>query len=57
MNEPRLEKRSAKQQLRLYVPVRAAPQMEGAARAVVVRLLARLLSSAVQELEASDETY
>jgi hypothetical protein len=49
-----------KKQLRLYVPVAAAPRLEGMARGAVVKLLARLLTSAVQDrdatVEASDET-
>lgn len=52
--------RKPKKQLRLYVPVAAAPRLEGIARAAVVRLLARLLTSAAQDrhatIEASDET-
>jgi len=60
MTETRVGKRSAAMQLQLHVPVAAAPSLEGAARAAVVRLLARLLTSAAQGLrgtiEVSDET-
>lgn len=57
MTETKTDTRIPTRQLRLYWPVAAWPRLEDATRDAVVRLLARLLTSAVDARFADPEGH